>query len=169
MLAPSNDRKFNDDLLLIEEDRKLASIKYPTIFHVLDHPQLRQLFSKYDTSANRAKRIGLIAGFWAIAFGFGALAVAALELSLVHPATYGVTLAVISGLSGILSFTIGSVGVLFAGRKRNWLRCRLMGEKIRQFHFQMLVFRIPEILASLKDDTSKALFLSERNLWFETF
>jgi hypothetical protein len=168
MLAPSNDHKFNDDLLLHEEDRKLASIRFPTIFHVLDHPQLRQLFSKYDTSANRAKRIGLIAGFWAIAFGFGALAVAALELSFTHP-DHSIALAVISGLCGVSSFLIGSVGVLFAGRKRNWLRCRLMGERIRQFHFQMLAFHIPEILSSLKDDTSKALFLSERNLWFETF
>jgi hypothetical protein len=44
-----------------------------------------------------------------------------------------------------------------------------MGERIRQFHFQTLVFRVPEILASLKDATGKALFLSERNLWFETF
>lgn len=65
MAMPSVDHKFNDDLLLLEEDRKLASIKYPTIFHVLDHPQLRQLFSKYDVPANRAKRIGLIAGFGA--------------------------------------------------------------------------------------------------------
>lgn len=64
---------------------------------------------------------------------FGALALAALELSLVHPASYGVALAVISGLCGILSFLIGSVGVLLARRKRNWLRCRLMGERIRYF------------------------------------
>jgi hypothetical protein len=33
----------------------------------------------------------------------------------------------------------------------------------------MLVFRLPEILASLKDDAAKARFLSERKLWFETF
>lgn len=167
MVTPSDDHKFNDDLLLLEEDRKLASIKYPTIFHVLDHPQLRQLFSKYDAPANRAKRVGLIAGLLAIGLGFGALAIAALELIFAHPA--GVTLAAISGLCGILSFLIGSVGVLTAGRKRNWLRARLMGERIRQFHFQTLVFRVPEILASLKDATGKALFLSERNLSFETF
>jgi hypothetical protein len=167
MLAPSDDHKFNDDLLLHEEDRKLASIKYPTIFHVLDHPQLRQLFSKYDTPTNRAKRIGLIAGFWAIGLGFGALGIAALELIFAHPA--GVTLAVVSGLCGVLSFLIGSVGVLFAGRKRNWLRGRLMGERIRQFHFQMLVSRLPEILASLKSDAAKLSFLSERNVWFESF
>jgi hypothetical protein len=69
MLASSDDHKFNDDLLLHEEDRKLASIKYPTIFYALDHPQLRQLFSKYDVPANRAKRVGLIAGLWAIGLG----------------------------------------------------------------------------------------------------
>src|SRR5262249_38583758 len=134
MVAPSDDHKFNDDLLLLEEDRKLASVKYPTIFHVLDHPQLRQLFSQYDTPANRAKRIGLIAGFWAIGFGFGALGIAALELIFSHSTGYSVVLAVISGLCGVISFLIGSVGVLFAGRKRNWLRCRLMGELARQFH-----------------------------------
>jgi hypothetical protein len=169
MLAPSDDHKFNDDLLLHEEDRKLALIKYPSIFHVLDHPELRQLFSKYDVPANRAKRTGLMAGIWAIAFGFGALGIAALELLYSENTTYSVALAITSGLFGIISFLIGSVGVLFAGRKRNWLRSRLMGEKIRQFHFQMLVFRLPEILGSLKDDVSKALFISERNLWFETF
>jgi hypothetical protein len=169
MVALSDDHKFNDDLLLHEEDRKLALAKYPSIFHVLDHAELRQLFSKYDAPANRAKHTGLMAGILAIGFGFGALGIAALELLYTQNATYGVALAMISGLFGVISFLIGSVGVLFAGRKRNWLRRRLMGEKIRQFHFQMLAFRLPEILASLKDDAAKALFLSERNLWFETF
>jgi hypothetical protein len=169
MLAPSDDHKFNDDLLLHEEDRKLALLKYPSIFHVLDHPELRQLFSKYDVRANRAKHTGLMAGIWAIGFGFGALGIAALELLYAENTTHGLALAIISGLFGVLSFLIGSVGVLFAGRKRNWLRCRLMGEKIRQFHFQMLAFRLPEILASLKDDAAKTSFLSERKSWFETF
>ena len=168
MLAPSDDHKFNDDLLLHQEDRKLALIRYPSIFHVLDHAELRELFSKYDVPANRAKHTGLMAGILAIGLGFGALGIAALELLSTENA-YGIALAVISGLFGVLSFFIGSVGLLFAGRKRNWLRCRLMGERIRQFHFQMLVFRLPEILASLKDDAAKTLFLSERKLWFETF
>ena len=100
-VTPSDDHKFNDDLLLHEEDRKLASIKYPTIFHVLDHPELRQLFSKYDTPANHAKRVGLIAGFWAIGFGFGALGIAALELNFAHHA--GVALAVSWGCA---AFTV---------------------------------------------------------------
>jgi hypothetical protein len=169
MAALTVDHKFNDDLLLLEEDRKLASIKYPTIFYVLDHPQLRQLFSKYDAPANRAKRIGLVAGFGAIGFGFSALGVAALELVLSHPTGDSIVLAAISGACGILSFLIGSVGVLFAGRKRNWLCCRLVGERIRQFHFQMIVSRLPEIAASLREDGGKISFISERNVWFESF
>ena len=169
MVAPSDNHKFNDDLLLHEEDRKLALTKYPSIFHVLDHAELRHFFSKYDVPANRAKHTGLMAGILAIGFGFGALGIAALELLYTQNTTYGIALAIISGLCGVLSFLIGSVGLLFAGRKRNRLRYRLIGEKVRQFHFQMLVFHLPEILASLKDDAAKTLFLSERKLWFETF
>src|SRR5215471_18370897 len=169
MLAPSDDHKFNDDLLLHEEDRRLALMKYPSIFHVLDHAELRQLFSKYDVPANRAKRTGLMAGIWAIGLGFGALGIAALELLYAENTTHGLALAIISGLFGVFSFLIGSVGVLFAGRKRNWLRCRLMGERIRQFHFQMMASRVPEIFASLRDDTGKASFLSKRDVWFESF
>jgi hypothetical protein len=33
----------------------------------------------------------------------------------------------------------------------------------------MLVFRLPEILLSLKDDRAKSEFLSQRQLWLETF
>ena len=84
MVASFDDRKFNDDLLLQDADRKLAAKKYPSIFYVLDHPELRQLFSEYDTPAHRAKSTGLKAGLWAIGFGFGALAVAASELLRMH-------------------------------------------------------------------------------------
>jgi len=170
MALSFDDHKFNDDLLLQESDRKLTAKKYPSIFHVLDHPELRRLFSEYDARATRAKRTGLRAGLWAIGFGFGALAVAALELVLAHPEDWiAIAFAVISGLCGLLCFLIGSVGVLFASRKRNWLYCRLMGERIRQFHFQTLVFRLPQIIASLKDDAATSVFLSERGLWFESF
>jgi membrane protein implicated in regulation of membrane protease activity len=80
-----------------------------------------------------------------------------------------IALAGVSFTLALLSFLIGSVGVLFAGRKREWLHRRLMGESIRQFHFQMLIFRLPQILASLKDDATKTAFLSQRTLWLESF
>jgi hypothetical protein len=111
MISSIDDHKFNDDLLLRENDRKLAAIKYPSIAHVLDYPELRQLFSQYDATANRAKRKGLIAGILAIGFGFGALAIAATEFLFSHTTRYTIALTVASGLFGICSFLIGSVGV----------------------------------------------------------
>jgi hypothetical protein len=177
--ASFDERKFNDDLLMQEADRELAAKKYPSIFHVLDHPELRELFVQFDRPATHAKRTGLKAGLSAIGFGFCALAAAALELLITHsahdtPAAHaeewtGIVLAAISGLFGLLSFAIGTMGVLSAGRKRRWLHYRLMTERLRQFHFQTLVLRLPQILASLKDDAAKAKFLSERALWFESF
>jgi hypothetical protein len=44
-----------------------------------------------------------------------------------------------------------------------------MTERIRQFHFQTVVFRLPQVFASLKDDGAKSKFLSERDIWFESF
>jgi hypothetical protein len=44
-----------------------------------------------------------------------------------------------------------------------------MGERIRQFHFQMFAFRLPQILKSLRNDTAKSAFLLERSLWLESF
>jgi hypothetical protein len=177
--AAISNRKFNDDLLLPEPDRELAARVYPTILHVLDYPELRQLFSKYDELANRSKRKGRAAGFWVIAFGFSALGIAALEYPFTHAtgdyfsdatnATIRLILAALSALCGIAGVLIGSIGVLSARRKRDWLHHRLMGESIRQFHFQTLVCRLPEILASLKDDRAKSAFVSNRKLWLEKF
>jgi hypothetical protein len=119
MPTPIDQHKFNDDLLLHDSDRKLAADKYPSIYHVLDHPELRQLFSEYDEPASRAKRNGLRAGIWAIGLGFGALAMAALEI-LKHPAAdrlaangpgedWGsIALAGVSFTLALLCFLIGS-------------------------------------------------------------
>jgi hypothetical protein len=166
--------KFNDDLLLDDRDRSLARRKYPAIIHVLDYPELRKLFLQFDEPANRAKRRGRAAGFLAIVFGFFALGLAALEYPVVretgeHSNVVRLILAVSSALLGIVGVFIGSIGLLFARRKRQWLRYRLMGELTRLFHFHTLVCRLPEIFASMKDEASKSTFLADRQTWFETF
>jgi len=168
----SQDHKFNDDLLLLESDLSLARKKYPSIVHVLDHPALRRLFIEYDEPARRAKSKGLWFGLLAILLGLIALAVAALE-SKVTASDLGdclsVSLALVSSVCAGVSVLIGNIGVLFGARKREWLYHRLMAESIRQFHFQTFVFRLPEILASLKDADAKTRFRDERELWFESF
>jgi hypothetical protein len=59
--------------------------KYLSIFHARDYPELRELFSRYEGPARRVKSTGLKAGFWAIGFGFAALALAPSELLLANP------------------------------------------------------------------------------------
>jgi hypothetical protein len=168
MTSKVDNHKFNDDLLLTEKDRDYAIHHYSQIFHVLDHRQLQEFFLHYDNPANIAKRKSLLFGLSAIACGFAALAVAALEL---YPWD-GMTeycFAIFSGVCAIASFLIGSAGMLIASRKREWLQHRLMGERIRQFHFQTFVFRIHEIFASLRDHDAKLSFALARERWFESF
>lgn len=161
--------KFNDDLLLAREDRDLAARKYPAILHVLDHPELRQLFAVYDGPANRAKRRARTAGLWAIGLVWIALVIASSEYLLAHTPWAARVFAVVSGVCGLAGVVIGGTGILFARKKEEWLHGRLMTERIRQFHFQTFVFRLPEILRSLRGEEAKAAFSLERKLWFDEF
>ena len=176
MVSATEDHKFNDDLLLLDADQNYAMQKYDPIFHVLYYPELQMLFSKYNDLADGAKKNSSFWGLIAIICGFSALAIAALEIypwrdvMEKHWSDFERILTVLSGGFAITSFLIGSMGMLIAGRKRVWLQHRLMGERIRQFHFQTFVFRLREILKSLADDErAKVRFLSARERWFETF
>lgn len=161
--------KFNDDLLLAREDRDLAARRYPAILHVLDHPELRRLFAVHDAPANRAKRRARSAGLWAIVLVWIALVIASSEYLLTHTHWAARIFAVVSAVCGLAGVIIGGTGILFARKKQEWLHGRLMTERIRQFHFQTLAFRLPEILQSLRGPEAKAAFESERKLWFDEF
>ncbi|MGT2436818.1 hypothetical protein ACU4GH_14155 [Bradyrhizobium betae] len=170
--------KFNDDLLLEPSDRALAARNHADLFQVLDHPELRTAFVTYDTRANLAKRKGQIAGCLAIALGLIALDAASLEYLFPHEAhlCLGSTclpsrdvFAMVAASCGALSVLIGGTGALFASKKREWLQSRFVCERIRQFHFQMFVCRLPEIAASLRSGTLSSNFLADRKLWFDHF
>jgi hypothetical protein len=161
--------KFNDDLLLAREDRELAARKYPAILHVLDHPEMRHLFAHHDKPANHAKVRARTAGLWAIVLVWIALVIASSEYLLTHSPWAARIFAVVSAVCGLIGVIIGGTGILFAGKKEAWLQGRLMTERIRQFHFQTFVFRLPEILRSLRGEEAKAAFFSERELWFAEF
>src|SRR5262249_40063255 len=136
-------RKFNDDILLNDGDRALAAKVYPEIVHVLDYPELCELFAEYEHRANRAKKTGLRMGLTAIALDFLALSVAATELLLAHDGSkyssenaidwVGLALAIGASIFGVSSVLVGSMGMLSAKRKREWLYCRLVTERIRQW------------------------------------
>jgi hypothetical protein len=127
-------QKFNDDLLVTPRDRELAADTFHDVLHVLDFPELRDLFSTYDVPAKRAKRHRRAIGSVAIAVGVGALLGA--SVALLHDkdaAQWPRYVAGASALMGVLSLLLGSVGALAGPSKRRWLCSRLMTERLRQF------------------------------------
>jgi hypothetical protein len=177
MKSTIEDHTFNSDLLLNPgdpekekpSDLELAARKYGTIFHVLDHDELRDLFLEYEGPANEAKSRARKSGTWGIILIACSLVLAAIEpvgdkLLNENGRRILIGISVLLGIGGC--FKLG-MGALFAGRKCEWLYQRLMTERIREFYFQTFVFRLPEILWSLKKqgDFKK----DHRDAWFEKF
>ncbi len=164
MAEPIQPHVFNTDLLDHPEDRAQAKFAYPGIFHVLDDEEFRRVFHEFDNPANAAKKRSRRAGLLAVM-----LAVFALGGTSAQP-LYGHSMwAIIFGLMGLLSILVGLGGVLISGAKRRWLYQRMVGERLRQFHFQMLVCRIGEIEASTRGEAERQRFLDERARWLAQF
>jgi hypothetical protein len=178
---------FNDDLLANVPDYDDAERQFPTMIHVLNHPELQKYFKIFDDLANVAKSKSRRWGARAIVTGALAIALAAAEIILQNYhtdlfATLGDgenvllwAVAVAAALSGIASVLIGKIGMLFGRKKSEWLHNRFMTERIRQFHFQTFTARLPEIIASLQgeDDAARTANVGEyerkRDAWFTVF
>lgn len=163
-------QKFNDDLLLTESDRDLALRSFPELFHILDFPELRDVFRKYDVPANRAKRNRRSAGVVAILLGVLALlGASAAPVYEGYQSPWPKVFGGISALLGVCSILLGTIGTLSGKSKYKWLCNRLMTERLRQFHFQLIGCRMPEILTSIGSDPAREQFLSNRRSWFAAY
>src|SRR6202035_2530764 len=102
---------FNDDLLLSDVDRKEIARSFPTFMHVLDFPELRQVFDGYDASANRWKKNLRRAGLATTALGVMALFGASTEplYDRLSPLVSN-TIVVLSAIAGLLSIIISTFG-----------------------------------------------------------
>jgi hypothetical protein len=169
MAQDPDSHKFNNDLLVNERDRELAARSYPRLFHVLDHPELREQFGCYDAHANAAKKRSRHSGLLAIVLGTLALLGASVASLFHNPEGSSTMLGMASALAGIASVMIGLWGVLYAKSKRHWLCQRLMTERLRQFHFQTFVSHLPEIVASLRFPGDAKAYVEARTGWFDAF
>jgi hypothetical protein len=157
-----NGHRFNTDLLINLGDVDRAERAFPRMTHVLSHVALQEVFQRFDRPANAAKTRGRIAGLLAIFLGTISLAIAA--------ATPKVqVLGLIAAICGVASIVIGLGGALYAGAKRQWLRNRVMTERLRQFHFQAFVCRWREIAASLAGPSTAEAYIAHRETWFDRF
>jgi hypothetical protein len=175
-----NDHIFNTDLLIHPSDRKTAEELYPSFAHVLWDDELVRHFTEYSDRADAAKTRSRRCGKWAIMLGAIAIVLAAAEMAshamqasistwpLKLPDWSFVLWGMAAAVCGLISVGIGSLNVLSGARKRQWLHNRFMGERIRQFHFQSLIFRLPEIMASLPRDGDGPDQVTAKNFEFDS-
>jgi hypothetical protein len=161
-------RVFNDDLLMRQEDLEHARRQFPTIFHVLDFPRLREKFADHEIQANKARdrvrRMGLVA---VASVTMSLLVIATEPIWPQSPWTKWVGLFFEAGGMVVALFSVG--GIWRGPWKERWLNARLMTERLRQWHFQLLVRRWREIDDSCKSQEAKENFVKQRDLWMDEF
>jgi hypothetical protein len=149
----------NSDLLIEEEDRAFFARHYPAFASIFDWPELRSLFATYDAAAASARKHSRRAGVFAVATGFLSLSVAATvpladEFTKSSAVSQLRTQAVLGGIAAafaIVSILIGYTQVLKGDGKARWLTNRFWSERIRQFHFQLIVNNLPTLVAAIQD------------------
>jgi hypothetical protein len=165
---PEAEHVFNDDLLIHRGDSEFARKRFPRIMHVLDNQSLRAEFTKYERAANEARDHVRLRGLIGVAAS--TLALVALATRPLWPQSAWTRWpAAIIELTGMLAAFV-AIGGLWSGTwKRRWLSSRLMTERLRQWHFQLIVRRGSEIEASCKGGDAIIAFQDKREQWMIHF
>ena len=166
--VPHRGHVFNDDLLMNDGDFAFAKSRFPNIFHLLNYPRLRDKFSEYEKEANEARDWVRRLGFGAVVSATLALLALATEQAWQHT-LWARWLALVLELGGLFAALISGGGFLLGPWKRRWLEARLMTERLRQWHFQLLVHRAKEVEASCGGPDAVKHFEEERDHWLDTF
>jgi len=162
------DHVFNDDLLMNNADLAFARSQFPQIVHVLDCARLREKFAEYDGVANEARD-------WVRRLGLATVISATLALVVVatkpiwRDGSWTRWFALPIELGGLLAALVAAGGLWLGPWRRRWLESRLMTERLRQWHFQLLVRRGKEIEASCHGSRALAAFENQRELWLADF
>jgi hypothetical protein len=145
----------NSDLLIAEEDKAFFLRHFPAYAAVFDWPELCSLFVTYNGIAARARRHSRRAGVVAILIGFISLALAAAAPILDESSPDLRVRAVLGGIAAALatvSMLIGYTQILKGKEKTEWLTNRFWTERIRQFHFQLIVNNLEAVVAAAQSD-----------------
>lgn len=163
----------NGDLLVEAEDRAFFARHYPEFAPIFDWPELRSLFVTYDSAAASARAHSRRSGVVAVAFGLLGLLVAAI-IPLADGRAHSLgsgnqlqdVLGAVAGALAIVSIGIGYTQVLKGKEKIRWLTNRFWTERIRQFHFQLIVNNLPAVISAIqnKNDLKEWLDFRAREL-----
>ncbi len=169
-LAMPPERKCNDDLLNNEGDLAYAKQQFPRVFPLLDHPELREQFSVFEATANKARGVVRLLGFMAVVCGALALLSTAAEPFLHGIAGKKLWSTAFEGLL-IAAAVVSGMSLLLGPWRKRWLEARFMTERLRQWHFQLLVRKGAEIEEAFGQPSPYKLeeFQARRKLWFSEF
>lgn len=168
--APPTRRVFNDDLLNNEGDLEYAKEQFPRVFQLLDHPELREQFRVFEAAANRARGIVRFLGLMAVACGAVALLSTAAE-----PFLHGIAgkklWSTAFELLTIAAAIISGMSLLLGPWRKRWLEARFMTERLRQWHFQLLVRKGAEIEEAFGQPSPEKIqhFQAKRKQWLGEF
>ena len=171
------DFEYNDEFFFDQATRDRAAKRFPRIWFALYSDKISQEFKKHDEVAKHLKSDFQKWGFRVISLAVFALSVAAVEPTFLHPmidAGYlpkliSKALATLAGLAGVLSVLMGFFGMGFKGRKTNWLRTRLICERIRQWHWQYFCAHSLEALQAAGVVERQNSYVEKRDAEFADF
>jgi hypothetical protein len=165
----------NSDLLIDTEDRAFFARHYPDFAPIFDWPELRSLFVMYDSAAASARAHSRRSGVIAVALGLFGLIIAAV-LPLIegdaHAHRFGShqnVLGAVAGALAILSIAIGYTQVLKGKVKIRWLKNRFWTERIRQFHFQLIVNNLSLVITAIQSKNGLKDWLDFRKSALDVF
>lgn len=150
----------NDDLLLDEKERKRFYDRHPRLAPVFDWLELRQAFGTHEGPAKLARKRSRLCGTIAVGLGFLGLALTALTPSLAQLLSFSTLFSHapdfaerwIGGSAAALIVAgtiVGFYQTLIGEAKRRWLISRYWTERIRQFHFQLILNNLEMAAAAL--------------------
>ena len=141
----------NDDILLTKPARATLGSQHLRSLRVLDWPELRAQFSRYDAPANQHARRDRHLGVGSVAFAATGLIMAGCAPLAGAAAPYvGATAALLCLVGTIL----GGVHWLDRPAKARWLGNRFWTERMRALYFQTLINNLDLVAAAMRSDAA---------------
>lgn len=143
----------NDDVLQTREARAALGERHPTALRVLDWPELRALFARYDPPATRHGQRDRRFGLWSLG-----LAILGLLLALASPLAIGAERTVEMLAAALVAAGLGMMAVhrFATGSKARSLAQRYGAERVRSLYFQAVINNIDLAARAMSDDAALA-------------
>jgi hypothetical protein len=155
----------NYDLKAEAPEARPASVRF-----AFEFPRLLADFRAADAIANKAKKDSRRMGYAAVALVLAALIIASGAplwhwLHLDHDTL--VVFGYVSAGLGLAGAVLAFLGMHKSSARRTWLRNRLKTEMLRQFHFQYLSARLPELASAKGEEAAKQAYLANRDAAYD--